>query len=206
MQFWVQGVLSGWVVVYWTWGMPQSAVLMRIYIHNGLCVLWNDSDQWGPAGGGCAPSCQTSSLIRMDPPCLTPFSFSMKLGTSKKKKKKTYPDPHAAALMKTTLWSIDPACGLIDAVFKNSLVWGMGELRGSRPSCRAHLSMFTQPQAFIWQHGERPAGATRHSKTHTVTAERPAAQTLRALLHPSVSCYCLFPLFIALTADSLCRN
>lgn len=66
------------------------------------------------------------------------------------------PKHHCAALMKSTLWSIDLACGLIDAVFKNSLVWGMGELQGSRRSCRAHLSMFTEPGAFIQQQEKRP--------------------------------------------------
>lgn len=68
------------------------------------------------------------------------------------------PKHRSAALMKSTLWSIDLACGLIDAVFKNSLVWGMGELQGSRRSCRAHLSMFTEPGAFIQQQGKRPDG------------------------------------------------
>lgn len=61
------------------------------------------------------------------------------------------PKPCSVALMKSTPWSIDLACGLIDAVFKNSLVWGMGELQGSRRSCRAHLSMFTEPGTFIQQ-------------------------------------------------------
>lgn len=68
------------------------------------------------------------------------------------------PKPCSVALMKSTLWSIDLACGLIDAVFKNSLVWGMGELQGSRRSCRAHLSMFTEPGTFIQQQEKRPEG------------------------------------------------
>lgn len=34
----------------------------------------------------------------------------------------------------------------------------MGELQGSRRSCRAHLSMFTEPGAFIQQQGKRPDG------------------------------------------------
>lgn len=62
-----------------------------------------------------------------------------------------------AALMKSTLWSIDLACSLIDAVFKNSLSWGMGELQGSGCSCRARLSMFTEPPAFN-QHQEKSPG------------------------------------------------
>lgn len=68
------------------------------------------------------------------------------------------PKPRSAALMKSTLWSIDLACSLIDAVFKNSLVWGMGELQGGRRSCWAHLSMFTEPGAFSQQQEKRPDG------------------------------------------------
>lgn len=81
------------------------------------------------------------------------------------------PKPRSAALMKSTLWSIDLACCLIDAVFKNSLVWGMGELQGGRRSCWAHLSMFTELGAFSQQQEKRPDGGhpgPNESQCHSV--------------------------------------
>lgn len=66
--------------------------------------------------------------------------------------------PCSPALKKSTLRSIDLARGLIDAVFKNSLVWGMGELRGGVRSCRAHLSLFTEPEASSQRRAKRPDG------------------------------------------------
>lgn len=82
--------------------------------------------------------------------------------------------PRSAVLMKPTLWSIDLACGLIDAVFKNSLDWGMGELQGGRRSCRAHLSMFTEAGAFSQLHEKRP---DRPPKVQWVTLSLRTANT-----------------------------
>lgn len=134
MQFSGQdGVLGAGVLEMGAGGIPQSAVLMKIHVI-----------QTGP-----------SVHLGWLHPALVWHLAQVK---KEKPKARTCAGPHAAALMKSTLWSIDPACALIDVVFKNSLVGGVGELRGSGPSCRAHLSMFTQAQAFIQQHGERPDG------------------------------------------------
>lgn len=105
--------------------------------------------------------------------------------------------PRSAALMKSTLWSIDLACGLIDAVFKNSLVWGMGELQGGRHSCRAHLSMFTEPEHSVSSEKRGLTGppsiqwvtlslCTRRTQKHAHTVpqgEEKKANILHILMH-----------------------
>lgn len=101
------------------------------------------------------------------------------------------PKPRSAVLMKFTLWSIDLACGLIDAVFKNSLVWDMGELQGSRHSCRTHLSMFTEPRAFSQQQEKRPDKATQGSMSHTVTLYPPHTHGPARWENKLIFCMCL---------------
>lgn len=133
------------------------------------------------------------------------------------------PKPCSTALMKSTLWSIDLACGLIDAVFKNSLVWGMWELQGGRRSCRAHLSMFTEPGAFSQQQEKRPDGGhpgpneshchsvpVTHKNSHTQGGKRTFCTFLCSYI--SICRYYWLPgvkdliLFCVLVADRLCAG
>lgn len=101
--------------------------------------------------------------------------------------------PHSAALMKSTLWCIDLACGLIDAVFKNSLVWGMWELQGGRRSCRAHLSMFTEPATFSQQQNRGLTGTPRTQwgtlslyQMHKTHAQSRKVKKVANILHVSM--------------------
>ena len=83
-----------------------------------------------------------------------------------------------AVLMKFTLWSIDLPCSLIDAVFKNSLVWGMRSYRAAGTPV-GHICLCLQNEEHSVSSKKRgltgPPRAqwvtlspcTRHTHTHT---------------------------------------
>ena len=88
-----------------------------------------------------------------------------------------------AVLMKFTLWSIDLPCSLIDAVFKNSLVWGMRSYRAAGTPV-GHICLCLQNEEHSVSSKKRgltgPPRAqwvtlspcTRHTHTHTHTQKQ----------------------------------